>query len=527
MAALLLPELVDLDREYCSRGLHNFIRAAWHVVQPGVDFVDGWHLGLECEYLEAFVDGEIPKLIINVPPGHMKSLGCSVFLHPWVWGPRGMPTRRFVNTSFREDLALRDAIASRDLITSDWYAERWGVDLRRDRNKAHRYYNVDGGYRFSCPVSGIMGEGGDYVILDDPHNVEVAESDTVRDEVVRRLSLAMPTRVRGNKGGFLVIMQRLHKKDYSGHLLAEMEGAVHLCLPARFEYDHPHVTLPQTLKSGRELSGDRRVDPKLYAEYKTLRDRYEVTHDQEDLRVATVFAAKHNGELLWPNLYDEEKLQALESGTALGQYGTAGQLQQRPSPREGGIFKREWFQRYCLPEEVPPLVAEVRGWDLAGSDRKKSPYTAGVRMGMAADGAIYVRHACREQLDAGLVRAYVARTTREDGYAVAVDVPQDPGQAGKGQVRDYQKELRGYRLHWSPESGSKITRAETFVPECKANNVVIVEGPWNQPYLDEMCEFPTGDFMDWTDATSRAYGRLVQLTGIIGDAVAGGVLIEG
>ena len=147
--------------------------------------------------------------------------------------------------------------------------------------------------------------------LDDPHNVKQAESEAVRDETVRQLNLAVYSRVRQRHGSVICIMQRLHERDFAASML-QRPDTVHLCLPARFEPDHPHLSRPITLPSGRVLPGDPRTKA---------------------------------GEPLFPALWPEDRIAALE--LSLGEYGSSGQLQQRPSPRQGGLFKRDWLKKRC------------------------------------------------------------------------------------------------------------------------------------------------------------------------------------
>ena len=408
---------------------------------------------------------------------------------------------------------------SRELIASPWFQERWGSGLPPPepgepeyrailRTKAvERYRNVAGGYRYSCAIDSIMGEGGDYVLNDDPHNVQQAESDTVREDKVRKMKLALPTRVRTENGGYMVIMQRLHSRDYAGHMIRTDEDLVHVCLPARFEYDHPHVLTGYTLDDGTELPADHRLNWDIYEQYCEMRDRAEAEESIELRQEAKLFAAKHNGELLWPQFMHEKRVSKLEN--TLGPYGTAGQLQQRPAPRGGGILERSWLEDNIVDvEDLPPRRTIVRGWDLAGSTRKSSPYTAGVRVSRCGE-KFYIEHVVRKKWTPSELDDGMKGTAKSDGRHVVVDFPQDPGQAGKYQVRSLVRALRGFVLRWSPESGSKESRAEIMAPPARVGDVYLVRGPWNDAFLDEWESFPNGDFKDQIDAASRAFGRLI------------------
>lgn len=481
-ASVPLLESEALLAERCEERLALFVRAAWPHLDP-VPLVWGRHIDVLCEYLEAFVHGEIRVLIVNMPPGHMKSTLCSVLLNAWCWIKRERARRRFVGLSYRQDLALRDGDKVRDLIRSSWYQSRWGhvgalrgeaFEIIKGRDKASRFVNSRGGYRFSTPVSGVMGEGGDYVIFDDPHSVEIAESDDVLDRTIDRIMLAIPTRVRSPEGGLMVVMQRLRERDLTGVLVKRGgDGLVHLCLPARYERDHPHVTVPVELDSGRVLPGDFR---------------------------------ERDGELLFPELFPEERLADIER--ALRAYGAAGQLQQRPAPRDGGMFQRGDFTVLDRTPQGPKVV--VRGWDLGATEGGGS-HTAGVRCAVYLDTMqVVVEHVVRGQWGPLKVDRQMKATAELDGAQVWQDVPQDPGQAGKAQRRHIAANLAGHRVRFSPETGAKETRAEPLSSQAEAGNVYLLRGAWNDDFVDEADLFPRGA-TDQIDAWSRAYARLLQL----------------
>lgn len=485
-----LPAIEARLAEKMEDSLYLFTRDAWEHLDP-VPFVPGRHLEIMAEYLEAFIAGEIPRLLLNIPPGHMKSLSVSVLLNAWTWTKASRVGKRFMATSYRADLAFRDADKTRELIRSAWYQERWGnvvgslretkLQIRRDQDQKTRFANSKGGYRFSTSTSGIMGEGGDYVILDDPHNVEQAESDEQRDKTVDRIRMALPTRVRSQTGGACVMMQRLHSRDYAGAMIADEADLVHLCLPARYEKKHPFVSVPFSIvKSRRSLPGDHRIEER---------------------------------ELLWPGLFGEARLSSLE--TQIGSYATAGQLQQRPHPREGGLFKRAWFtDKFVDPGDVPKGGTIVRGWDLAATDATatnaaRAAFTAGLRLHYVGR-KIYIEDVIRFRGSPGKVRTTMRTTGDQDGKGVIIDFPQDPGQAGKAQAEDIAADFPRHKIKYSPESGDKTVRAEAPAAQAEAGNVYIVRGAWNGPFLDELCAFPGGSFADQVDAFSRAYHRAVR-----------------
>ena len=307
----------EIDCEFATRSLRQFVRQAWAGVEPSTPFVPGWHIDAIVEHLEAVTRGQIRNLLINVPPRHMKSLLVSVFWPAWEW--TRWPERRWLYSSYGAQLSIRDSVQCRRLIESPWYQARWGdrFALTSDQNTKGRFDNDRSGYRLSTSVGGaVTGEGGDRIVCDDPNNVNEVESDSVRKATNDWFDVVMSTRVNDPKtAGKVVVMQRCHQQDLSGHLLEQGDWE-HLCLPA--EYEGP----PCVTSIGW---GDPRLE---------------------------------HGELLWPERFGAQEIESLKR--SLGSYAAAGQLQQRPSPAGGGLLKRHWFRFWQLPEaNLPPVTVRL------------------------------------------------------------------------------------------------------------------------------------------------------------------------
>src|SRR5579863_9066291 len=161
-----------------------------------------------CDHLQAVSEGHIRNLIINVPPGHAKSLLAAVFWPAWVWITH--PESRWLFSSYREPLATRDSVKCRRLIESPWYQERWGdrFQLAGDQNQKNRFENTATGYRVVVPMSSGTGERGDYVVVDDPHSVDQAESDAERRSAIEWWNGSMATRVNDLTTGHKVVIQQ-------------------------------------------------------------------------------------------------------------------------------------------------------------------------------------------------------------------------------------------------------------------------------------------------------------------------------
>ncbi len=460
--------LTELDRLDSEDSLAGFIRRAWHVIEPAQPYVHGWHVDAIADHLEAVTAGQITRLLINIPPGTMKSLAVGVFWPAWEWGPCNRPSTRVVATSHSLTDAVRDNLRARRLVTSEWYQALWGdrVKMTGDQNAKTKFENTATGFRECSAFTGTTGKRGDRVIIDDPLSVDDAGSDAVRESVNRTFREALPTRLNNpDRSAIVIVMQRLHERDVSGVALAGDYGYEHLMLPMEFEPERRCVTSLGV------------IDHRLV-----------------------------EGELLFPDRFPREVVE--RDKVPLGAYAVAGQFQQRPVPREGGMFKREWFAGRIV-EQAPPGTVWVRHWDLAATASAKAARTAGVKLGRTPDGRFVVGHVALTQSEGNAVRMLVFGTAEVDGKAVEVSLPQDGGQAGKIQVQDYAAMLAGYKFHAEPERGDKAERALPFANQCEAGNVSIVRGDWNEGYLDELCLFPGGQFKDQVDASSAAFGRLV------------------
>lgn len=462
LLTLTRADLQAIERELCSRSLADFAKRAWRVLEPATPLKWGWALDAICLHLEAVTDGRIPRLLMNVPPGMMKSLLTGVIWPAWEWGPKGKPETRFLGTSHKEALAVRDSMKCRRLIQSEWYQTLWPTRLTSDQNAKTKFENDATGFREAMAFTSMTGSRGDRVILDDPLSADDANSDAALEKADLSFTEALPSRVNNEASAIVVIMQRLHQRDTSGIILDRKMPYVHLCLPMRFEADRRCVTPIFT-------------DPRTY-----------------------------DGELLFPERFGEAQVADLEK--TLMAYATAGQLQQRPTPRGGGMIKRQWLP---IVKAIPAGCRWVRAWDLAATATDQAAWTAGVKMGKTPDGRYIIADVRRIQGSANDVEQLLRSTASQDGTEVRGSIPQDPGQAGKAQVQYLIKQLAGFAYTASPESGDKATRAEPLAAQAEAGNVMLLEGEWNQAFIEEAETFPRGKFKDQVDAASRAFAELV------------------
>ncbi len=222
--------------------LQTFVDEAWHLLEPVSTLVWNWHLDLICEYLTLIRDnnfkkvcGDLEGIIFNVPPRTMKSLLISVFFPIWVWTTD--PSRRFMFISYSEKLSTQHSVFRRSIIESDWYQKDWSTvfSLSRDQNVKSHYENSKRGTMFSTGMQATAtGMGGDVLIFDDPLNPEQAISQVEREAVNLRFDTTFRSRINDPATGVkLIIMQRLHELDLTGHVLGrESTCWKHVSLPA-------------------------------------------------------------------------------------------------------------------------------------------------------------------------------------------------------------------------------------------------------------------------------------------------------
>src|SRR5690348_3636974 len=157
IARLEDEEADHLEREVCGASLAAFARRAWHVLEPSTPLKWGWALDAICAHLQAVTDGRIRRLLINVPPGSMKSLLTSVIWPAWEWGPKGMPQMRYLGTAHKQELAVRDNTKCRRLIQSSWYQRHWPLRLVGDQNAKTKFENEKTGFREAMAFTGMTG----------------------------------------------------------------------------------------------------------------------------------------------------------------------------------------------------------------------------------------------------------------------------------------------------------------------------------------------------------------------------------
>jgi predicted phage terminase large subunit-like protein len=492
---LYLEELLrrqDVENaEQLSTDLRLFVREAWKVLKPAERYLHNWHIDAICEHLTYVSAGEILRLQIWVPRGTMKSLNVSVLWPAWEWTTR--PFLRYWTACYELGLAQRLTGLTRNVIASDWYQARWGGVFHMMKEGERYYSNNKGGTRLAtAPGSTALGEHGHRIIIDDPINA--AAADATSRAVLEATNEWYDASVQGSKAdpkasAEVIIMQRLHENDLAQHAYekAPEEWTV-LCMPERYEHDHPHVW---------------KLDPRM-----------------------------NDGELLWPERRGDKESDLM--ARSLGPYRRAGQMQQRPSAKEGDLLKRYWWRFYdprlftddrmktrrpkfsmvvqsidtpLKDKEVNDLVA-IQAWGVVGADR----YLLDLKKGHMSKAQ--AKRAILEQA------RHVRRMFRGAAYFVLIE------NAGYGVelIEELKREISGVKKLSRAKEGDKELRAEAAAASLESGNCFLpgwrmADDELSMPdddrnpadvtdFIDSCAVFPNGRYDDDVDAWSQCMNWL-------------------
>ena len=474
--------IAEKSRRSASGSLYEFVKQSWHVVEPGIEFVPSWHIEASCEHLEAVSAGDIRRLLINIPPRHSKSTIVSVMWPMWEW--LTTPEQKFLCASYSGTLSIRDNLKARRLVQSPWYQERWGhmFNMAGDQNAKQRFENDKTGYRIATSVGGTAtGEGGSRLILDDPHSAQEAQSDQMRETSLEWFNMVWSTRLNDPKrDAMVIVMQRLHEKDISGYVLENLKGWEHVCIPAEWDGKVRKTSLGE-------------YDPR-----------------------------KVKGELICPERFGPDEITNLKQ--SLGEYGTAGQLQQDPVPTVGGILKTKHFNLWPHDEGLPPFEYIVQSYDCAFTEKTTGDPTActvwavftheGERNLMLIDA--WDDHLSYPDLRAKAIKEWgteyggvskmspFSRARKPDRVLIEAKV------SGISLIQDM-KLAKVPVVSYNPGNADKISRAHQaaptlelgllWIPESKKNPTQPVS--WANGFLKEVAKFPVAEHDDYVDTFTQ------------------------
>ena len=489
-----------LDKFNYEDSLYMFLREAWKYIDTS-PWTDGWPIEAIAEHLQAVVDGDIKRLLINIPPRCGKSSITSVAFPAWTWAqrersPTSGPGVAFLHASYAQQLTLRDSVKCRRLIESPWYRSMWGdrVQLTDDQSTKSRFSNTVGGERLITSVgAAVTGEGGNIIVVDDPNAANEAFSDANILSTKEWWDGTMSTRLNDPKtGAFIVIQQRLAEDDLTGHILEkEADGWTHLCLPMRYEASRSYTT----------------------------------SIGWKDPRT-------EEGDLLWPARFGEREVKKLES--ALGPFAAAGQLQQRPEPQGGGIIKRDWWQLW-EGAAFPPMDYILAAVDTAYTLKEENDMSAMSVWGVFSDDAkayasryideegrpVYIdRHydegapklmlmnAWQERLELHELVKKIAKTAKMLKVDLLIIENKASGYSVSQEMKRMYSNERFGLLLYDPKSQDKMSRLYSVQPIFSEGMVYAPNKQWAEMVIKEVGQFPKGKHDDIVDTVSMALRHL-------------------
>ena len=485
-------------------GLFRFVKHFWPILEPQTPFVDGWPLRAVCRHLQAVSEGRITRLLVNVPPGFMKSLLTDVFWPAWEWGPMNMAYLRYVTFSYSASLTERDNRKFGTLVTSHEYRALFGGTVRILRQGDRLVSNSQTGWKLASSVGGVStGERGDRIILDDPHNVSEAESEIVRTETVRWFRESMSNRLNNMEtGAIVIIMQRLHGDDVSGAILEKGMAYEHLMIPMEYDYD-------------RQTDGN-------YEPLRTSIGWYDPRYDMGD-------ADEVQGMLAWPERFSDAVWHQIQ--VDIGPYAVAGQYQQTPTPRGGGIFKRHWWQLWESKDGKFPVFEYVlASLDSAFTEQERNDPSALTIWGIFQNEEGFNRamlvHAWRKHLEFSGPRIkalpneskgqWVVRTQSQWGLMEWIKYTCERFKVdhllieAKASGMSAAQELQNrygrldFGVQLCPVKGSKEARALAAQPTFSQGLVYAPDRDWAELVIEEMEAFPKHKYKDLTDSATQA-----------------------
>lgn len=312
--ALRTKQFRQLREEFASpSGLIKFVRYFWPILEPDTPFQSGWAIEAICTHLEAVSHGKVTRLLINISPGACKSLLCNVFWPLWEWSALSRSGLRYLSLSYASGLTERDNRKMRDLIRSAEFQQLYGHLFKLTKDGEELIANDKTGVKQAAGIRGqVTGNRADRIILDDPNSVKEAESEVVREETGRFFLEGIRNRLNNlTESAIIVVQQRVHEDDVSGIILSNELPYEHLCIPLLYEADR---------KCETSIGW---ADPRLI-----------------------------DGECFWPERYPP---QAVAEAREVGEFVFAGQYQQRPEPRGGGIIKRDYWQPWAPGDGMYPV----------------------------------------------------------------------------------------------------------------------------------------------------------------------------
>jgi predicted phage terminase large subunit-like protein len=435
----------------------TFAGRCFHELNPQTDLAMNWHLEVIANKLTEVREGKIRRLIINLPPRHLKSLLASIAFPAWCLGHD--PSAQILCVSYAQDLADKLARDCRGIMMSPWYRNIFPTRLAPHRQAVQEFITTRQGYRLATSTGGVLtGRGADIIIIDDPLKPEEALSEAQRKAANEWYDHTLYSRLNDKRhGAIVIVMQRLHEDDLVGHVLAQEPWEV-VRFPAIAEADE--------------------------------------VHEIETILQSRCFTRRH-GEALHP---DREPLDILgRIRRTIGEYNFAGQYQQSPAPLGGGLVKAEWFKRYRQSELPERFDRIVQSWDTANKATELSDFSVCTTWGVK-DKELFLLAVFRQKLEYPALKRAVRE--QQSRFKATVVLIEDKA-SGTQLIQELITEGCHAVTRYQPTT-DKIMRLHAQTALIENGFVRIPEdAPWLAEYLHELTVFPKGKHDDQADSTAQ------------------------
>lgn len=453
--SLVEYEKLQFLRALCRKDLSSFIRKSFDIVSPGTKYLHNWHVELISKYLEAVKDGDIKRLVINIPPRSLKSISVAVSFPAWILGHD--PTKKIICSSYSQSLAIKHSLDTRTIIDNPFYKFLFpDIELVKDQNTKTKFMTTQRGYRFATSVGGsLTGEGADILIVDDPHKADQIYSPAFRESTKLWFDQAFMTRLNDRKkGAVIVVMQRLHEDDITGHLLNK-KGWEHLRIPL-------------------------------------------IAEDDEEYKIKDFYYHRSKGELMHPDTIGNNEADQLKID--LGNFAFAGQYQQSPMAAGGNIIKTEWIKTY---KELPNVKMLSWSWDTAIKVGQENDYSVGTLWAECEDG-YYLIDLFRQKIEYPELKKVVSMLyNNQKSHEVLIE----DKASGQQILQDFKRIGTMPVIAVSPGCDmplSKPERMQLVSGLFAAGKVFIPENAdWSFDFLKEMTQFPAGKHDDICDSVTQ------------------------
>jgi predicted phage terminase large subunit-like protein len=443
-------------RAVLRQDLSSFIQKSFHTVAGGIPYAHNWHIDALAYHLTQVLEGRLKRLIVTMPPRHLKSIAASVAFPAWALGHD--PSLRILCISYAQELSLKHALDCRAVMESEWYKQIFPLTrIHPDRNTQLEVMTTKRGFRLATSVGGTLtGRGGNIIILDDPHKPEEVLSDTRREAVKNWVGSTLYSRLDDKaEDAIILIQQRLHEDDLAGHFLGQ-GGWTHLNLPA-------------------------------------------IAEERQEAAVGNgVTHIRNEGDVLHATRESLETIEAIKR--SIGSYNFAAQYQQRPAPLGGGIVEWKWFRFYDTAPRKQAGDQLVISWDTAAKAEQINDYSVGT-VWLVRGKEYYLLNVVRRRVEYPALRRLAIELACH--YFADVLLIEDKG-SGTQLIQDLRQERAVGSVIGRIPDADKITRMSVQTPAIEAGQVLLPKAaPWLADFQNEVVTFPKGRHDDQVDSLSQ------------------------